>query len=150
LLAMPRRSATRLQWQVHTVAPSPDPVRAVWDLLVEYSTDQRPPGEIIPLWTRATADAPQTLARMRGEPAALVQPALTNYFATSLGVDPDRDVRPSVLAASVHAAERAVINKWAELDGEPELGGLFRCAFPVVLGLGAAPAAPLPRRPRRR
>src|SRR4029079_12702273 len=42
LLAMTRRSATRLHRQGETLAPSPDPVRAVWNLLVEYSSDQRP------------------------------------------------------------------------------------------------------------
>lgn len=135
LLALPRRSVARLELALSELEPSDEPVQTVWQLLVDLSSYHRPAADTIQLWSRAIADAPEVLARMRGERVTVIEGALTAYFATSLGVDTSTDVRPSVLAASLHAAERAVMNHWAAHQSRPDLATLFEEAFSSLFQL---------------
>jgi AcrR family transcriptional regulator len=146
LLATPRRQADALIAAVEALAPSDDPVEAIWDLLVGLSRRYPEGVEWLGLWVRASSQAPEVVARAQGERAAVVK-VLTDYCGRSLGLDPEYDVRPSVLAAALHAAERAVLAFWEQAPERHDLSELFAEAMDSLGGIRAKSATST--KPRR-
>nr|EJJ02355.1 hypothetical protein JVH1_0134 [Rhodococcus sp. JVH1] len=56
------------------------------------------------LWKKAAATAPEVMDRANGERRRSVQLALTAFISASLGLDPDADMRPQLMAATLEAA----------------------------------------------
>lgn len=135
LLTTPRLQAQGLIGAVNGLEPSEDPVAAVWELLVDLSAAQPEGVEMIGLWMRATADAPEVLARAAGERAAVVE-ALTDYCARSLGLDPSTDIRPAIMAAAVHGAERQVLAYWEQHGESQPLSKVFEDAMEALRAIG--------------
>jgi AcrR family transcriptional regulator len=139
LLALPRR-ATKVQLAaLAELEPSDDPVGAVWQLFVDLSL-RRPSPTAIRRWYRAVNDVPEATARMQGERAALIEDALADYIARSWELDPTADVRPRVLAASLQAAWRAVMDYWSAGGTRLDLDAVFTAAYAGLVGLRDRPA----------
>jgi hypothetical protein len=72
--------------------------------------------ELLNLWRRAAADAPEVVDRVRGERTQALLDAVTGYCARSLGVDAAKDPRPRVLAGVVVGVELAIVESLGRLD----------------------------------
>jgi AcrR family transcriptional regulator len=111
---------------------------------------ERPAAE--PLWDAIThavlgqyvADAPidkrwidgmrlvTTTPALRGEylkTSFAVQRALAEAIAMRLGVDLEKDMRPSVIAAAVAAASEVAVERWLHTDARTPLGRTVRLAL---------------------
>jgi AcrR family transcriptional regulator len=135
LLALPRRHAQGLIDALETLPLSEDPVASVWELLIGMSARQLESVEQLALWHRASVDAPEVRARAAGERDAVVA-ALTEYCAACLGVDAAVDIRPSILGAALHAAERSVLAFWEQHEDQRQLTQFFAEAMDALRGIG--------------
>jgi AcrR family transcriptional regulator len=64
----------------------------------------------------------------------------TDHVAERTGLDPDRDIRPNLVGATVVAALSAAVGTWMAGDGERELTDLVREALELLdQGLGLQP-----------
>jgi len=72
--------------------------------------------ELLNLWRRAAADAPEVVDRVRGERTQALLDAVTAYCARSLVVDAATDPRPRVLAGIVVGVELAIVESFGRLD----------------------------------
>ena len=74
-----------------------------------------PDVELLNLWRRAAADAPEVVDRVRGERTQALLDAVTAYCARSLGVEAASDPRPRVLAGIVVGVELAMVESLGRL-----------------------------------
>ena len=135
LLTLPRRQAAGLIQALQALEPSPDPVSAVWKLLIDMSERLTDGVEELALWMRAASEAPDVKARAAGERIAVIG-VLTEYCARSLEVDPTEDIRPAVLAAALHSAEREVLAFWEQYGTDADLSELFAEAMDSLRAIG--------------
>jgi hypothetical protein len=71
------------------------------------------------LWRAAAAEAPDVLARTRGERQEGLLDALSAYCSVSLGVDAAHDARPRLYAGVIAGADMAVIELWGPFAAHP-------------------------------
>lgn len=115
LLGYPRR-ATALEVElIEALEPSPAPLEAVWTLLRGLMISNPPDVELLNLWRRAAADAPEVVDRVRGERTQALLDVVTAYCARSLGVEAASDARPRVLAGIVVGVELAMVESLGRL-----------------------------------
>jgi AcrR family transcriptional regulator len=79
---------------------------------------------------RLVTDNPALLPRQLAQYAALEQ-ALTAAMAERLGADPERDLRPAVLASLAATVLRVAIHRWSA-DGSTALEELFHTVFDLL------------------
>jgi AcrR family transcriptional regulator len=137
LLEAPRRFTRVLIDELRSISDPVDPLAAAWGVLIDMTKRHGAPVEPFDRWYRAASQTPETVARMRGERAAEVEGALTELFARWLEVPEESDVRPRVLAAALHASERAVLEYYLARGGVDDLAELFQQSFEGVRGLTA-------------
>src|SRR5205085_1774386 len=125
LVRLPRRFTEGLRSDLEAIGPTDDPLGAIWHTFAAQAPWQHRHRETILLWRKALSEAPEVLARVQGESAVLAERFLTRVCATALGVDPERDVRPRVLAATLAAANRAVNDFWLDRGAVDDLEALF-------------------------
>ena len=101
---------------IEALEPSQSPMGSVWALIRDLLTQHPPDVELLNLWRRAAADAPEVVARVRGERTQALLDAATAYCARSLGVDAAKDPRPRVLAGIVVGVELAIVESLGRLD----------------------------------
>jgi AcrR family transcriptional regulator len=116
LVGYPRRATAAEVELIAALDPSRSPLESVWSLIRDLLTQNPPDVELLNLWRRAAADAPEVVDRVRGERTQALLDAVTAYCARSLGVDAATDPRPRVLAGIVVGVELAVIESIGRLD----------------------------------
>jgi AcrR family transcriptional regulator len=138
LAGYPRRATTAEVELIGALAASQSPLESVWTLIRDLLTQHPPDVELLNLWRRAAADAPEVVDRVRGERTQALLDAVTAYCARSLGVDPAGDPRPRVLAGVVVGVELAIVESLGRLDStlaeivdaaERSIGALGRLAM---------------------
>jgi AcrR family transcriptional regulator len=122
LLGYPRRATAVEVELIGALEPSRSPIEAVWTHFRELLTEYPPDVELLNLWRRAAADAPEVVDRVRGERTQALLEAVSAYCARSLGVDETRDARPCVLAGIVVGVEFAVVESLGRISSTlPEI-----------------------------
>jgi AcrR family transcriptional regulator len=116
LLGFPRRSTMLQAELIGALEPAPRPLEAVWGLLHELMTTSPPDTEVLNLWRRAAAEAPEVVDRVRGERTQVLMDAVTAYCARSLGVSETADARPRALAGIFVGVELAVVESIGRLN----------------------------------
>lgn len=109
LLEFPRRG---LRGAVEAIAEfelSPTPLESAWRGLLALFDETSPDVDHLTLWRRAAHDAPEVVARVRGERVQALVDALTDYCAKSLDVDPAVDVRPRLVAGIIAGSELGIV-----------------------------------------
>jgi hypothetical protein len=115
--------------------PSPEPFQSVWQLLRRHSLENPPDVQLLTLWRRAAADAPEIHARVRGERVHDLTEAVTDYCARSMGTDGADDPNPRLLAGVLVGVEMAVIELWGRSSMTlPDILGAAEAAFPDLAG----------------
>jgi AcrR family transcriptional regulator len=109
LLGFPRRGYMAVVAMIDELDPSPTPLETAWQAMVSMFEDTAPDVGLLTLWRRAALDVPDVVAQARGERLQALKDALTTYCARSLRVDPDRDVRPGLLAGILAGAEISMV-----------------------------------------
>ncbi|HUC05759.1 MAG TPA: TetR family transcriptional regulator [Acidimicrobiales bacterium] len=109
LLELPRRGIEFAVATIKELAPSDDPVAALWSSRLESMKTEVPDTELLTLWRNAAADAPDVVSIVRGEWVQVLVDEMTEYCGRSLGVDPALDVRPGLMAGAVAGAEIALV-----------------------------------------
>lgn len=125
LLALPRRMTEDAREGLEALRGSADPVMGVWELFKEQAArgNNQLPG--VALWVRALHTAPDVAARVIGEQRREVMSVITELCADALGVDTAEDLRPSLLATTLLAANEAVCNFWMATGATRDLQELF-------------------------
>ena len=116
LVGYPRRSTAAAIELIEALDPSQSPLESAWSLIRDLLTQNPPDAELLNLWRRAAADAPEVVARVRGERTQALLDAVTAYCARSLGVDAAKDPLPRVLAGIVVGVELAIVESIGRLD----------------------------------
>jgi len=116
LVGYPRRATAAAVELIEALDPSRSPLESVWTLIRDLLTQNPPDVELLNLWRRAAADAPEVADRVRGERTQALLDSVTAYCARSLGLDPAKDPRPRVLAGIVVGVELAVAESIGRLD----------------------------------
>jgi AcrR family transcriptional regulator len=132
ILAIPRRGGMEALQQIRALAPSADPVSAVWDVWINLARIHEHEMSMMLLWDGAVKTAPELRALAVGELTVQLRAALIDYCGKTLGVDPRLDVRASVLAAVLSAANDAVVSFWLTGSGKDDIRELFLAAREVL------------------
>jgi AcrR family transcriptional regulator len=140
LLGVPRRSVQALVDELGRIDPSGDPVRAIWNAFRDSAASQRGDLGLLRLWRRAMEEAPASSARMIGERVMVVEALVATMCAEAMGVDPDADVRPHVVAAALQAGSMAVLRFWFDHSSTTDLAQLYDAAYGSVAAAGGFPA----------
>jgi AcrR family transcriptional regulator len=119
LAGYPRRATAAEAALIEALAPSRSPLESVWTLIRDLLTRHPPDVELLNLWRRAAADAPEVVDRVRGERTQALLDAVAAYCARSLGVDAAKDPRPRVLAGIAVGVELAIVESLGRLDSTP-------------------------------
>ncbi|MCW2622035.1 MAG: putative TetR family transcriptional regulator [Frankiales bacterium] len=134
LLAQPRRSRQRILEVLVSLRGEPRPVTALVRELQRLAGDFEATLGDLDEWIRAIRSAPEVRARALGEDLLALVDELTGLIAEALGVDPDADLRPSVLATAVIAAIDAMTRFWSHRQGAlpvSELLDVLQCTLSV-------------------
>lgn len=133
LLGFTRRGLQTLVDLIAELEPSPDPVRRVWRLIRTHSLQDPQDVQLLTLWRRAAADAPEIHARVRGERLHALTEVVTGYCAKSQGGAAAGDPDPRLLAGVVVGVEMAVIELWGRSGLElPEIFEAAEAAVPEL------------------
>jgi AcrR family transcriptional regulator len=127
LLAMPRRATLQALVELRAASREGLTVRSIWETWGELARDHQADVQLLGLWWQAAQQVPEAVARASGEQHRLVQAELTGAILTALGDDPDAALRATLLAAALHAANRAVVEYWLEHQ-DRDLAELFSSA----------------------
>lgn len=143
LLGFPRRGTRRFVDRLAGLPPSPTPLEAVWQFLRSFYLDRPPDSELMVLWRRAAADAPEIHARVRGERVHALTEAVAEYCASSLGTDALADPRPRLLAGVVVGVEASAIELWGRSSVPvAEILDAAERVVPGLVGVGGGADAP--------
>ncbi len=116
LLGFPRRGMAATVDGLAELEPSDDPLQAAWRH-VRDGLLMLPVGvESLALWRRAAADAPEVVARVRGERAQQLLDAAADYCGRSWGVDPVTDLGCRLVGGVIAGVELAVVEAWGRTD----------------------------------
>src|SRR5690625_4186821 len=120
LLAYARRELAATVDAIDALAPSPTPLSTAWAAIRSRFGAGRVDLDSVALWRAAAAEAPDVLARTRGERQEGLLDALSAYCAASLGVDAAHDARPRLYAGVIAGADMAVIELWGRSALTPD------------------------------
>jgi AcrR family transcriptional regulator len=130
LLGFTRRGLQALVDLIAELEPSPDPVRNVWRLIRSHALQDPQDVQLLMLWRRAAADAPEIHARVRGERVHALTEVVMDYCARSKGGAGPDDPDPRLLAGMIVGVEMAVIELWGRSG--LELPEIFEAAEAVA------------------
>ena len=71
---------------------------------------------VLNLWRQAAADAPDVVARVRGERIQLLLDAGAEYCGRSVGVDPAKDIECRLVGGVLAGVEFAVVEAWGRSE----------------------------------
>ncbi|MCU1592824.1 MAG: putative TetR family transcriptional regulator [Frankiales bacterium] len=125
LLAFARRMGEDARHGLDALKGSADPIHGVWELWKQQAANNADQMQVMVLWMKALATAPDVGARVPGEQRREVQEVVVQLCAEALGVDPHTDLRPALLAATLMAANEAVCLFWMQSGATADLPGLF-------------------------
>ncbi|MEU2004032.1 TetR/AcrR family transcriptional regulator [Rhodococcus sp. NPDC019627] len=108
--------------------PTPDPASVIWAVWMALTLNTQSGLDGYLLWKKAAATAPEVMDRANGERRRSVQLALTAFISASLGIDPDTDMRPQLIAATLEAANSALVNFWVACGGVEDLYSMYQDA----------------------
>lgn len=116
--------------------PDAGPAAAIWAVWIDLSRRSREAWPRYLLWIRAAATAPDVVDRANGERRRTLERALAGVIARRLGTDAGLDVRPQAMAATLVAANEAVVDFWVRRGGVDDLDALFDRAGQQLADLG--------------
>ena len=116
LLGFHRRMLESTLEAVAALAPSSTPLQTVWAVLRAQFDETGVGLDPMNLWRTAAAEAPDVVARVRGERQEGLLDAVSEYCAASLAVDPSRDARPRLYAGMIAGADMAIIELWGRSE----------------------------------
>jgi AcrR family transcriptional regulator len=111
LLGIPRRGVVRLVQDIEHLEPSDTPLVAAWWFLRERLLRTTVDTNMLNLWRQATLEAPEVVARTRGERIEALVAALIKYCRRSLG-DSAAQLDVHVASGVIAGAEVAMIHSW--------------------------------------
>ncbi|RAV03942.1 TetR family transcriptional regulator [Mycolicibacter senuensis] len=129
LLAYARRELAATVDTIASLEPSPTPLTTAWEAIRSRFGAGRADLDAVNLWRAAAAEAPDVLARTRGERQEGLLDALAAYCSVSLGVDAAHDARPRLYAGVIAGADMAVIELWSRSTLTPAQVGQAAEAF---------------------
>ena len=109
LLAFPRRGLAAEIALIDSLEPGDDPVTTAWESLLDLVSGSAVEPGVVELWNAATADAPEVVARVRGERIDAIFKAYTRYAERSLAPGPDLEERARVLAGVLCGLEFSIV-----------------------------------------
>lgn len=112
------------------------PASAIWAVWTDLSRRSREAWPRYLRWIEAAATAPDVVDRADGERRRMLERALGDVIARWLGTDPGLDVRPRAMAATLAAANEAVVDFWVRRGGTDDLDVLFERAGRQLADLG--------------
>jgi AcrR family transcriptional regulator len=125
LLAFPRRMGEDARQRLTALKGSSDPIHGVWEVWKQQAASNADQLQVMVTWMGALATAPDVGARVPGEQRRDIQGVIVDLCAEALGVTPDTDLRPAVLAATLMAANEAVCLYWMQSGATSDLPTLF-------------------------
>jgi AcrR family transcriptional regulator len=128
LLDFHRRKNQKLLETFTAFGPTRDPAAAIWKAWRELAKRSAAEFPAYSLWRAAAATAPEVMNRVDGERRRTLQKALTAIIASALDSDPDQDVRPGIIAATIESANTAVVDFWLRRGCVDDLDALYRMA----------------------
>ena len=144
LLAQRRRMNQVVLDAFEAVEPGENAAAAIWRVWMDLALRAAVLGELTAYldWKHAASTAPEVVDRAEGEQRRTLQEVLSAIVAASLGADPEHDVRPRLVAATLESAHSALIAHWVRRGGVDDLQVLYRTAA-EFLGIDLhAPSAP--------
>jgi AcrR family transcriptional regulator len=140
LLGYARRTVADMVERIDALETDPDPLRTAWAAIRAVYLEAPPHPEVLNLWRRAAAEAPEVVARATGERTRMVLDAVTAYCARSLGLDAIDDARPRIMAGRLVGVELAMIEAvgrstlgWADVLDVAERSVLMRSVPEALL-----------------
>lgn len=134
LLAYARRELAATVDAIASLEPSPTPLTTAWTAIRSRFGSGKVDLDAVTLWRAAAAEAPDVLARTRGERQEGLLDVLAAYCSVSLGVDAGRDARPRLYAGVIAGADMAVIELWGRSTLTPAQVNRAAETFFAVLG----------------
>jgi AcrR family transcriptional regulator len=134
LLGFPRRGMAAEVAMIEALEPSDAPLEAAWGVVREFFSSRPLDTDLLKLWQAAAAEAPEVVARVRGERMHALNDALVAYCERSLGVDAAVDPRPRVIAGLLMGVEFALIETAARAPAA--FAGVVDAATSAVKALG--------------
>jgi len=116
LVAFPRRGTDATVEALAALAPADDPLLAAWQLIREFFLTTPTDVELLSLWRQAAEQAPEVVARIRGERTQALHDAVAAYCARSLGTSPQADLRAHLLGGIIAGVEFAVVEAWGRSE----------------------------------
>jgi AcrR family transcriptional regulator len=144
LLTQRRRMNQVVLDAFEAVAPGENAAAAIWQVWMDLALRAAVLGELTAYldWKHAASTAPEVVDRAEGEQRRTLQEVLSAIVAASLGADPEHDMRPRLVAATLESAHSALIDFWVRRGGVDDLQNLYRTAA-EFLGIELpAPSAP--------
>jgi AcrR family transcriptional regulator len=132
LLTFNRRKNQALLETFAGIRSSGDPAADIWQAwrgLARRFEDDFP---AYALWRAAAATAPDVMDRADGECRRLLRHALAAVIATGLGLDPDEDLQPRVMAAAIESANTVIVDYWLSRGCADDLDALYRTSTAEV------------------
>src|ERR1700722_11803617 len=149
LLTQRRRMNQVVLDAFEAVAPGENAAAVIWQVWMNLALRAAVMGELTAYldWKHAASTAPEVVDRAEGEQRRTLQEVLSAIVAASLGTDPEHDMRPRLVAATLESAHSTLIDFWVRRGGVDDLQNLYRTAAEF---LGIELPAPGPGTPGRR
>ena len=144
LLAQRRRMNQVVLDAFEAAEPGENAAAVIWQVWMDLALRAAVMGELTAYldWKHAASTAPEVVDRAEGEQRRTLQEVLSAIVAASTGADPQHDVRPRLVAATLESAHSALIDFWVRRGGVDDLQNLYRTAA-EFLGIELhAPSAP--------
>ena len=109
LLGLPRRGMAAEVAMIEALEPSEAPLDAVWEAVRGFFGARPPDTDMSELWEAAAKEAPEVVARVRGEHMHALNEAVVAYCERSLGVRAATDPRPRLIAGVLMGIEFALV-----------------------------------------
>jgi TetR/AcrR family transcriptional regulator, regulator of mycofactocin system len=116
LLGFPRRGVAATTEALAELDPSETPLLAAWQMIRELFIASPTDVELLNLWRRAAEQAPEVVARLRGERTQALHDAVASYCVRSLDGSVAADLRAHVLGGIIAGVEFAVVEAWGRSD----------------------------------
>lgn len=132
VLALPRRVLTKECTAAAARPASESPLTALRNAMLGVDPLIEEEGEAILRWAQVLARTPDMLARVSGANQLAFTEALQRVLALRLGVKPDRDPRPGVIAAAVVGAVQFTFHRWVTGGGTGDLVAMVAETFDTL------------------
>ncbi|MFE2985663.1 TetR/AcrR family transcriptional regulator [Streptomyces sp. NPDC055092] len=114
------------------IRPTRDPAADIWQAWRRLARRSEGDFPVYALWRAAAATAPEVMDRADGERRRSIQQALATVIATALELDPEDDIRPRMMAATIESANTVIVDFWLRRGCVDDLDALYRTATAEV------------------